>query len=192
MGILRIMVPGMTHYGVSCDGRVWSKKRGEWKEIVSSSNGKWGYLKVNLDSKTYAVHRVVARTFLGQRPEGFTVNHIDGSKGNNSSDNLEYCTYSDNMKHAYRLGLRKQRQPMYSHPKQQFFLHPKQQKKRNTENIPRGVDKVEAVLTEDDVRTMRKVYALKEKSLGVLAKEHCVSKSTVWSIVTRKKWKHVE
>ncbi len=33
------------------------------------------------------------------------INHIDGNKLNNSLNNLEWVTTSENMKHAYKLGL---------------------------------------------------------------------------------------
>ena len=32
--------------------------------------------------------------------------YIDGCKTNNSLDNLEWCSYSDNLVHAYTNGLR--------------------------------------------------------------------------------------
>ena len=68
-----------------------------------------GYHRVELnkDSKrrSEAVHRLVARLFVdnpGNKPE---VNHIDGDKSNNHYTNLEWVTRSENMKHAYEMGL---------------------------------------------------------------------------------------
>lgn len=48
------------------------------------------------------LHRLVAYTFLNP-PEAFetmVVNHKDGNRANNSVDNLEWCTRSENLKHA--------------------------------------------------------------------------------------------
>lgn len=51
------------------------------------------------------VHRLVAITFLSN-PNNFTdVNHKDGNKKNNIIENLEWCSHSENQKHAIRHGL---------------------------------------------------------------------------------------
>ena len=48
----------------------------------------------------YAVHRLVAITFLPNPNNLQVVNHIDGDKSNNKIDNLEWASYADNTKHA--------------------------------------------------------------------------------------------
>ena len=55
--------------------------------------------------KCQKVHALVAQAFIGDRPLNYDVNHIDGIKTNNCPSNLEYCTRSNNLRHAYKLGL---------------------------------------------------------------------------------------
>ena len=52
------------------------------------------------------VHVLVAEAFIGPCPDGEEVNHKDGAKTNCAVENLEYLTHSENMRHAYRVGLR--------------------------------------------------------------------------------------
>jgi hypothetical protein len=56
-------------------------------------------------SKDFLVARLVARTFLGEPPEGFTVNHIDGNRFNNRVNNLEWLSRADNIRHGFETGL---------------------------------------------------------------------------------------
>jgi len=63
------------------------------------------YVKIHLD-KFYALHRLVAEHFL-DNPHNYTqVNHIDGDRYNNAADNLEWCSASMNVLHAYRTHLK--------------------------------------------------------------------------------------
>lgn len=78
--------------------------------ILKTSPDKDGYttvgLFVNGKGSTQRIHKLVAQAFLGDRPKNFDINHIDGNKANNHISNLEYCTKSQNSKHAFKIGLR--------------------------------------------------------------------------------------
>ena len=108
-------------YSVSNMGRVRSNPRNKWNGKVSyvlparimgqQDNGR-GYQAVSLclHDKQYSilyVHRLVANAFLPIPEKGtrLEVNHIDGDKRNNAHTNLEWCTSSENKRHARRLGL---------------------------------------------------------------------------------------
>lgn len=78
-------------------------------QILKPRIARHGYYQLVLREpsvkKSFTVHLVVAPAFLGDRPKGFHVNHIDGDKLNNRVENLEYCSPKDNTHHAFRLGL---------------------------------------------------------------------------------------
>lgn len=69
---------------------------------------KGGYEYVDLYSnskrKRFFVHLLVLKHF-GVYKSGLDINHLDGIKTNNSIHNLECCTRSENMKHAFNMGL---------------------------------------------------------------------------------------
>lgn len=56
--------------------------------------------------KYFKVHILVAKTFIPNPFNKPCINHKDGNKENNCVDNLEWCTYSENHKHAYKNGLK--------------------------------------------------------------------------------------
>lgn len=66
--------------------------------------GKNGYVLVDLYKNnirhTYLVHRLVAQAFIPNPYNLELINHKDGDKTNNDINNLEWCDYSYNLKHA--------------------------------------------------------------------------------------------
>lgn len=85
-------VPQSPGYEVSNLGRVKSKK-----QVLKASPNDCGYLKVCLGrSKQAYVHRLVMLGFHGPPPEGYTVDHIDYDRKNNTLDNLRYLEENEN------------------------------------------------------------------------------------------------
>ena len=85
------------------------KIRNEKTRNILSGGIKRGYKEVILikdnKRKYKLVHRLIALTYIPNNSNKPQVNHKDGNKLNNNVDNLEWCTRSENMKHAYRTGL---------------------------------------------------------------------------------------
>lgn len=61
-------------------------------------------IRTNGKRKTERVHSLVASAFLGERPPGHVVNHINLIKTDNRADNLEYITHRENVLHAHLYG----------------------------------------------------------------------------------------
>lgn len=98
-----VPVPGFDNYEVSDRGRVRSFKlywgsRGP--RMLTLSTRKDGYLVCGLVADRHHVtgwvHRLVLLAFVGPRPHGMVVRHLDGDKANNALSNLAYGTYSEN------------------------------------------------------------------------------------------------
>ena len=64
-----------------------------------------GYNYVTLNYKIISVHKLIAKTYLQNNEKLPQINHKDGNKTNNNINNLEYCSASYNMKHAYKNNL---------------------------------------------------------------------------------------
>lgn len=75
-------------------------------KLLKPCKDSYGYLVVRVDKKIQKVHRLVATAFIPNPNNKPQINHIDGDKTNNRADNLEWCTSSENIIHAYKNGMK--------------------------------------------------------------------------------------
>ena len=108
-------------FSISNTGKLYSKIS---CKILKQHIRKNGYCTVaskiggrNGKSVCFKIHRLVAEAFLDPPSQSLldevsktfygivSVNHKDGNKQNNHVENLEWCSHSENIKHAYATGL---------------------------------------------------------------------------------------
>lgn len=109
------------------------------------------------------VHRLVLDAFVPNIDGKPCCNHKDGNRTNNCVDNLEWCTYSENLAHAFRAGLRSHR----------------------GENCPNSK------LKENDVIEIKKALASGEKCID-LSRKYGVHKGTISAIKNGVSWNFVK
>lgn len=130
------------------------RNRGYAKFVLCQSNCR----------QTVAAHRVVWETFNGPIPQGMQINHKDGNKLNNRLTNLEICTPSENISHAFRvLKVSPNINPNY------------------------GTNNGRAKLNEDAIREIKRLRAegLTQKTI---AKRFGVSPATISNVLLGKFW----
>lgn len=90
-------------YQVSNLGRIktFNYKRSGKEAILKLNANTKGYLGTQLTKngiqKSIKVHVLVAKYFIGIRPEGATIDHVDGNKTNNTVANLQYLSNRENV-----------------------------------------------------------------------------------------------
>ncbi len=165
------------YYEVSSLGRVRSLDRSIPSSIGSLVRVKGKMLTPCTVNRRYAmvilsapgkkrnrtVHSIVAEAFIGPRPDGAVVNHIDGVKKNNVPSNLEYVTQKQNIRHAIDTGLRV---------------------------AAKGEGHYRSNLKESDIVAIRSAFA--SGVMGtVLAAQYGISNKGISQICRRKSWAHV-
>lgn len=86
-------------YSTLSDGCIKGGKRGGYRHVwLKLDNGNWEWRDV---------HRLVATRFIPNPENKSLVNHRSGRKDQNEVSNLEWCTASENTRHAYATGLMK-------------------------------------------------------------------------------------
>jgi len=98
-------IEGYESYLVSENGDVWSTKRGRF--LTKSYNKGYEKIIIKVDGVYHnkLVHRLVGLAFIPNPENKPQINHKDGNKSNNHVSNLEWCTQSENNKHAFENGL---------------------------------------------------------------------------------------
>lgn len=96
-------------YDASSQGQIRSRPRattrggimkiifydGKYEAVTLTCNGK---------QRRHSVHSLVAAAFIGPRPEGLVIRHLDGDPQNNWAYNLAYGTQAENMQDMLRHG----------------------------------------------------------------------------------------
>lgn len=133
------------------------------KHIIKQFIGRDGYVRTQIAGKTRLVHRIVAMAFLPIVDGKDFVNHIDGKKENNAVENLEWCTRSENQRHAYAYNL----------------MSADGEKNSN------------AKLSTEDVNYIRTHYIKGDKTFGAkaLAKKYGVTHQAICAVVYFQNWR---
>lgn len=96
--------PFNKNYMVSNYGSVYCKRGYKVCQYIDRN----GYLEAKIDNVDKSVHRLVLLTFdFNPNYKTLEVNHKDGVKTNNVLSNLEWCTRSENIIHAFDHNLAK-------------------------------------------------------------------------------------
>jgi len=162
-------ISGYPEYSASNHGdirRDIGGKGAEAGKIHNPSINNKGYLTVKLyragAGKTWNVHALIARTFIGPRPDGLEVCHLNDIKDDNRLGNLIYGTPKLNAHHA----------------------------KLNGRTL-RGEAHGSSKLSEREVRAIRHRLRNGEP-IRKIAGDFGVSRCTVRDILHRRTWKHLK
>lgn len=106
MSTYNLTIKNYPGYSVDKSGRIYGPKKSSALKPGLSTSGYHFVLLCNCNGKkSHQVHRLVATAFCAGH--GRDVNHKNGIKTDNRASNLEWCSRSDNQRHAADIGLKK-------------------------------------------------------------------------------------
>lgn len=202
-------VVGHPSYQVSNCGQIRRIARNR-RGVLIPREGLDGYLRIQLTTDghrpAFAVHVLVAAAFLGPRPDGLVIDHIDGNKYNNAAVNLEYVTQKENIRRSVAMGLHPtgDRNGSRLHPEsyprgdahyartnpERLARGERHGSRTKPECLPRGEAHPGARLNDSSIRTIRRLRH-EGVSSRALAVDFGVSKVTINKIVKGSAWSHI-
>jgi len=146
------------------NGTIWDVEKQKFKKFTIHYKGYYkASFYINGKDKKFFVHRLVLQTFNPvEGMEDLQINHIDGNKENNCLSNLEWCTQSENQKHAFAHGLISRKGEKNSQHK----------------------------LTENQVKEISE-FLMMRYPISVIACKYNVSKETISAIKNKRNWKEI-
>jgi hypothetical protein len=176
-------------YLVDREGVVYSDRVGKRRRIKPWLNST-GYEIVSVrcvdgSRRKQLVHRIVARVFHGDPPDGLECRHKDGNNRNNRADNLAWGTRSENMldtiAHGTHVSIAKrERMPRGERHGSRTKPH----------RVPRGEAASGAKITEAQAREVLS-RALTGESISGIARALAIPRGAAKCVAQRKTWKHL-
>lgn len=91
----------------NCRSIHWWRWNKWYIKILRWSYDSCWYKRITINWKKKSIHRLVAITFINNYNNKKEVNHINWIKDDNRVENLEWCTPSENIRHAFKIWIHK-------------------------------------------------------------------------------------
>ena len=171
------IIEGFPKYLISNKGRIKILSTLEDKKVFVKDDGYIATTLVNGKQSYKYVHRLVAEAFVKNKHNKPQVNHINGIKGDNRAENLEWVTPAENIRHAIDTGLLK---------------YKKKEKEIKNSRYSLGEEANVSKLTPEEVIEIRVLWEYREYKQTELADMFNVDPRTINHVITRRQWKHID